>query len=212
MRKGLLSFAVATFAMLVLFYLVAVTYSLRDNMAIGQKRLEAQLVSQRHADAIDAYNRTILDAITDAAYASKYTGSCRGASTNAEFSDELRNRMEAYLNETTRRLSAENYRVAYGYNTTQRVLINTASPRLIRLTDSSPCGTGALFYMNLVSTEVAIKLNVTYAGGESGFVNEVFNQTYDVFMNYTDAPAKFIIKISAYQNPDSNVNCVEVAC
>ncbi len=217
MKKGYLSFAIATFVLLVLFYFVAIAFTLEDYQQAGQKRLEAQLLSQRYQDAVVFFNDTVADAIEDAAFNSKYAKACNPAAADY-LSDSLGKRLVEYLNNASSRLSTESVIVSFNWNDTAKAWAKTSteSPvqKVMVLQNTPPCGNATnAIEMNRISTEISFLVNVTSRDGTSGYFNRPFSYYYDVLMNSSDEtaePEEYYIRISRELQPDSYYRCIRV--
>jgi hypothetical protein len=81
MKRAFFSFIAITLVALVLFVASAYLFTFKDMRNMAQTDLEIRRVAERTDDVLIAINRTILDAIDDAAYT---TYGCEVASPNSE--------------------------------------------------------------------------------------------------------------------------------
>lgn len=97
-------FAIITF---ILITSVATVYSIQGREEAMITQLIAAKVGQRRLDAIDYFNKTIVDAIVDTVYESC---GCSGAATNPI---PYYNRMNDYFDKSSKALSQDGIRVSY---------------------------------------------------------------------------------------------------
>jgi len=211
MKRGMLSFAVAAIVILVLFYVAAISISLRDRQVIALQRLSGEIVAERYVDAIKAYDATVLDAIVDAAYDSSRSGNCRAPAAPYDYPTSLANRMELYLNRTTDRLDGDGARVSYGYNDTMKVWLQFRDLGEKEFSEAPPCGTDLQINMTRFVTFVSFAANVTSLDGQIGYKQKMFSYAYDVFLNRSVNDRKnYTIKITPENQWASNRYCIQV--
>ena len=206
--KGMFSFAVAMFASLVLFYFVASVVSISEYQAIGQKRLQVQVLSQAYGDATGVYDDAVMDAILDSAYSSDDANACNGAT--GALSSKLATKVQSYVDHTTTNLSA-----AFDGTATAATswpasgLYVDISPGQQTLAPSCKAAADASLVLNRVNATVAFPLNVTSADGSTGAVSKQFNRSYEILTNYSAASNSFTILV---RRTGVDMRCVNVAC
>ncbi|MFA5246307.1 MAG: hypothetical protein WC408_00265, partial [Candidatus Micrarchaeia archaeon] len=178
MKKGLLSFAVAIFAALVILYYAASVSSISGYQLVGQKNLEMQVLSQKYSDAVAYYDNTAIDAIIDAAYDSSYSGTCKNTANT--FETAFSSRAAAYIP-----LATTSLRTAFG-NSAE--ISDEFSPTGVSVDESGaaipiiPRCTGTEISMHPITATVSFPFNVTSSSKDTGAVGKAFTKAYDVFV------------------------------
>jgi len=206
--RGMLSFAVAMFAALVLLFFAASVLSLSEHQAVGQKRLQLQVLSQAYADAPEVYDDAVVDAILDSAYASADAAACNAAASGT-IANGLSTRVQLYVSRTTANLSAAldgTAAPATAWSAASGLYVDESQPDLAL---TPPCSAGESLALNRVLAAVSFPLNVTSADGSVGAVSRQFNRSYDILTNYSAASNSFTVLV---RRDGAELRCVNVAC
>jgi hypothetical protein len=205
--RGVLSFAVALFATLVLLYFAASTVSISEYHAAAQKQLQVQVLSQAYGDAAAAYDDAVVDAVLDSAYASGKAAPCNAAASGT-IPEGLSARAQLYISRATANLSAALNDTAYVSSSWDASGLSTDSTQGQQALSPS-CANGESLVLDRVVAAVAFPLNVTSADGATGALSRRFNRTYDVLANYSVASNSFTVLV---RRDGSELRCVSVAC
>ena len=210
MRRGLLSFVIAAFVTLALFFFASTAINLRDYQAMNQNRLTSQILSQRYYDVTAAYDDAFIDAIRDSAFNSTYGSlTCLGVAPTMTFDTVLNAKLKGYYDNVTSRFDNDGIQVAYRTNPAN-FLIDTIQAD----TTGSTCDNIAGTVMKNVTVETTIYVTVADPSNTTGYFNETFYRKYSMYANMsspTNPTPAFNVKIMGNSGP-TMVNCVRVIC
>jgi hypothetical protein len=200
MKRGLLSFAVAFFAMLVLFYFASSAFSLSDYQSAGQTRLQLQVLSQKYSDATAYFDDAILDAIADSGYNSTESGSC--ASSASVFSTIAPVNVNTYLSRAQANLSA-------AFNNSEVLAIDFSAENASvtgagSASVTSACVGGTLS-MNTYYINASFPFNLTDSSRGTGYINRTFNKSYEVYVERSGAIFYILVQRAGVQ-----LRCISV--
>ena len=210
MRRGLLSFVIAAFVTLSLFFFASTAINLKDYQTMGQNRLSSQVLSQRYYDVTAAYEDAFLDAIRDSAFSSTLDSTtCLGVAPSQTYDTVLNAKLKAYYDNITTKFGSDGVQVAYR-SVPGTFLVTTAQADATGSTCDNIAGT----WMKRITTESTIYITVADSTNTTGYFNETFYRKYDVYTNMTIAsnPTQaFNVKIIDPSGP-TTANCVRVTC
>ena len=174
MKKGLFSFAVALFAILVLFYFTSAAFSLSDYQSAGQKRLELQVLSQGYSNTIQYFDDAILNLIVNSGYNSNESGTCAGSSST--FPAAVAANAGIYVADAVTNLSGTLNNAQWlsvGYTAAS---LNVTSMGSLNIT--SPCVNGTMHWYQV---NASFPINFTSSNHITGYINKAFSENYNVY-------------------------------
>jgi|GEM_PF-1558245 len=205
--RGMFSFAVAIFAVLVLTYFAASAVSLSEYHIAGQKRLQLQVLSQAYSDTLAAYDDAVADSILDSAYSSEDAATCNAAASGSVAAG-LATRTQLYISKTTANITAafDNTATASSSWAASSLSVDSSQPQET-LTPS--CSAGESLDMKRTLATVVFPFDVTTPDGATGAIAKQFNRSYDILTNYSAASNSFTVLV---RRDGTEMRCVNVAC